>query len=84
MKIRKEIEINFKLDKYITRCISELEEVYKKAQMIEDKKSKEYDDLEGKFYGLTLELEVHVMDSWRSGHFSESDGDLLLYKYEPF
>lgn len=84
MIIRDEIKIDFSLSKQTIRCIAELEEVYRKAQLIEDKTSEEYDNLEGEFYGLTLELEIHVMASWRSGRYTEEQGDLLLYKYEPF
>lgn len=80
--IRRNIEINFTLDKYTKRCVDELEEVYQKAQKIDDKTSNEYQELNDKFYSLTLELEVSVLAAWRSGYFSEEDGDLLLYKYE--
>lgn len=80
--IKRDIEINFNLDKYTKRCIEELEEVYEKAQKIKDKKnSKEYEELNDRFYSLTLELEVSVLAGWRSGYFSETEGDLLLYKY---
>ncbi len=79
--IRKDIKINFNLDKYTKRCIEELEEVYEKVQKIKDKNSKEYEELNDKFYSLTLELEVSVLAGWRSGYFSEKEGDLLLYKY---
>lgn len=47
-----------------------------------DKNSKEYKELNDKFYSLTLELEVSVLVGWRSGYFSEEDGDLLIYKYD--
>lgn len=80
--IRRNIEINFNLDKYTKRCVEELEEVYEKAQKIKNKKSKEYEELNDKFYSLTLELEVSVLAGWRSGYFSEKEGDLLLYKYD--
>jgi hypothetical protein len=79
--IRKDIKINFNLDKYTKRCIEELEEVYEKVQKIKDKNSKEYEELNDKFYSLTLELEISVLAGWRSGYFSEKEGDLLLYKY---
>ena len=79
--IRKDIKINFNLDKYTKRCIEELEEVYEKVQKIKDKNSKEYEELNDRFYSLTLELEVSVLADWRSGYFSEKEGDLLLYKY---
>lgn len=79
--IRKDIKINFNLDKYTKRCIEELEEVYEKVQKIKDKNSKEYEELNDRFYSLTLELEVSVLAGWRSGYFSEKEGDLLLYKY---
>ena len=55
--IRKDIKINFNLDKYTKRCIEELEEVYEKVQKIKDKNSKEYEELNDKFYSLTLELD---------------------------
>ena len=80
--IKREIEINFPLDKYTKRCVDELEEIYQKAQKIQDKSSFEYQELNDKFYSLTLELEVSVLAAWRSGYFSEEDGDLLLYKYD--
>lgn len=83
MNIRKEINIDFPLNKYIQGTIKDLENVYKQAQII-DKNSKEYEELEGIFYDLTQELEVFVNGAWRSGQFSERQGDLLLYKYQPF
>ena len=52
-----------------------------KSSKIKDKNSKEYEELNDKFYSLTLELEVSVLAGWRSGYFSEKEGDLLLYKY---
>lgn len=84
MKIRHEIVIDFPLNKYIQETIKNLEEIYTKAQLIEDKNSEEYNNLEGEFYDYTQELEIFVNGAWRSGQFSEKKGDLLLHKYEPF
>lgn len=84
MKIKNEIIINFPLNKYIQKTVNDLENLYKKAQIIQDKNSKEYEDLEGAFYDLTQELEVFVNGAWRSGQFSEKEGELLLQKYVPF
>lgn len=79
--IRRDIEINFNMDKYTKRCVGELDEVYEKIQKIKDKTSKEYQELDDQYYGLTVELEVSVLAGWRSGYFTEEEGDLLLYKY---
>lgn len=84
MKIKHEIIIDFNLGKYTKKCITELEEIYKKAQLIKDKTSEEYQELEGEFYGVTTQLEVCVLDDWRSGTYTEQQGDLILWKYEPF
>lgn len=84
MKIRKEIEINFELTYYLKQTIKELEEIYKKAEAIKDKTSEEYQNLEGEFYGYTQELEVFVLGALRSGKIKEENGELLLYKYQPF
>lgn len=82
MKIREEIIIDFRLGKYTKRCIEELEEIYKKAQQIKDKTSREYKKLDSKFYSLTTELEVCVSCDWRGGVFTEEQGDFILWKYD--
>ena len=84
MRIKEEIIIDFPLGKYTGKCIEKLETIYKKAQLIEDKTSEKYQELEGEFYGLTTELEVCVLGAWRSGVFTERQGDLILWKYEAF
>lgn len=84
MKIRHEIIIDFPLNFYIKEDIKNLEETYAKAQLIEDKNSEKYKKLEGEFYEYTLDLEISVNGAWRSGKFSEEQGDLLLWKYQPF
>lgn len=84
MKIRNEINIDFSLNFYIEQAIKNLEEIYAKAQLIKDKNSEEYKNLEGEFYGYTQDLEIAVNGAWRSGRFSEEQGELLLWKYQPF
>lgn len=83
IKIRKEIEINFHLNNLIKNCISEMEEIYEKSLKI-NKNSEYFKELSQQFYSLTLELEGFVLGSWRSGQFTEAEGDLLLYKYNFF
>lgn len=84
MKIRNEIIIDFPLNFYIEEDIKNLEETYTKAQLIKNKNSEEYQKLEEEFYEYTLDLEISVNGAWRSGCFSEEQGNLILWKYEPF
>ncbi|MBS9776400.1 MAG: hypothetical protein KGV57_04885 [Fusobacterium sp.] len=83
IKIRKEIEINFYLNNLIKNCILEMEKIYDKSLKI-NKDSELFKELSQQFYSLTLELEGFVLGSWRSGQFSEEEGNLLLYKYNFF